>query len=103
MAGHTQRASTNTLMFITYTAGSTAGPIFFRTHDAPEYVLAIPSMLVLCAGLLRAVLLRIHMTMENRRRDRRYGRMEGLEEKLDAMLMGMHDKRTERTWTSDMS
>lgn len=32
------------------------------------------------------------MIMENKRRDSRFGRLDGLEEKLDGMRLGMHDK-----------
>ncbi|KAF9871730.1 hypothetical protein CkaCkLH20_10664 [Colletotrichum karsti] len=93
IAGHTKRAVANTLLFIMYAAGNIAGPFFFRSEDAPRYVLAIVSIMVcLGIGLLCAVLLRFYMIWENKRRDRLYGRPENLEDRLDGMRMGMHDK-----------
>ncbi|EOO00242.1 putative mfs allantoate transporter protein [Phaeoacremonium minimum UCRPA7] len=93
IAGHTKRATTNTLLFIMFAAANIAGPFLFRSQDAPKYVLAITTILVFfCAALLSAILLRIYMIMENKRRDSRFGRLDGLEEKLDGMRLGMHDK-----------
>ncbi|RFU24128.1 hypothetical protein B7463_g12209, partial [Scytalidium lignicola] len=93
VAGHTKRATTNALLFVFYAAGNIAGPFYFRTQDAPEYVLAITVILVfycVCIGL--AVGLRIYMISVNRSRDRRYGKVETMEEKLEGMRFGMHDK-----------
>ncbi|KAL3420353.1 allantoate permease [Phlyctema vagabunda] len=93
VAGHTKRAFTNTMLFIIFAAGNIAGPFFFRTEDAPKYVLAITIILVcFCVALLCAVALRFYMVRENARRDRVYGVAESLEEKRDGMRLGMHDK-----------
>ncbi|KAJ9134024.1 MFS general substrate transporter [Pleurostoma richardsiae] len=93
VAGHTKRAFTNTLLFIIFAAGNIAGPFLFRSQDAPKYVLAITTILVFfCAALISAVLLRFYMIVQNKRRDSRFGRLEGLEERLDGMRLGMHDK-----------
>jgi len=43
-----------------------------------------------CIGL--AVTLRIYMITVNRSRDRKYGKVETTEEKLEGMRFGMHDK-----------
>ena len=76
-----------------FAASNIAGPFLFRNEDAPKYVLAITTILVFfCAALLAAILLRIYMIMENKRRDSRFGRLDGLEDKLDGMRLGMHDK-----------
>lgn len=93
IAGHTKRAFTNTLMLILFATGNIAGPFFFRSQDAPRYVLAIASILVFfCASLLCAVVLRFYMLWENKRRDRVYGAVETTEAKVDGMRTGMHDK-----------
>jgi MFS transporter, ACS family, allantoate permease len=39
-----------------------------------------------------AILLRVYMIVENKRRDRQFGALEITEEKLDGMRLGMHDK-----------
>ncbi|KAH9890325.1 MFS general substrate transporter [Xylariomycetidae sp. FL2044] len=93
IAGHTKRAVTNTLLFILFAAGNIAGPFFFRDEDAPRYVLAITSILVFFViTLLSAIGLRIVMILENRRRDHKYGKVEAVEQKVEGMRLGMHDK-----------
>jgi len=81
------------MLFIIFAAGNIAGPFFFRSEDAPKYVLAITVILVcLCVALLCAVVLRLYMIWENARRDRQFGALETTEDKLDGMRLGMHDK-----------
>ncbi|KAF4125412.1 MFS family permease [Geosmithia morbida] len=93
IAGHTKRATTNTLMLIIFSTGNIAGPFFFRERDAPKYVLAISVIMVcLCAALFCALALRMYMMWENRRRDRLYGTTEDVEDCSDGMNLGMHDK-----------
>lgn len=48
IAGHTKRAVTNAILLIFFAAGNIAGPFFFRSQDAPKYVLAITIILVCC-------------------------------------------------------
>ncbi|KAF4785018.1 allantoate permease [Colletotrichum scovillei] len=93
VAGHTKRAFTNTMLLMVFAAGNIAGPFFFRSQDAPKYVLAIAVILVcFCAALLTAIILRLYMAWQNRRRDSKYGNADGVEEKVDGMRLGMHDK-----------
>ncbi|TPX07685.1 uncharacterized protein E0L32_010581 [Thyridium curvatum] len=93
VAGHTKRAVTNTMLLVIFGAANIAGPFLFRDQDAPKYVLAITTILVFfCIALLSGILLRVYMVVENKRRDRRYGPVDNLEEKLDGMRLGMHDK-----------
>ncbi|KAK1474831.1 hypothetical protein CCUS01_05457 [Colletotrichum cuscutae] len=93
VAGHTKRASTNTMLLMVFAAGNIAAPFFFRSQDAPKYVLAIAVVLVcFCAALLTAIVLRLYMAWQNRRRDSKYGNVDGVEEKVDGMRLGMHDK-----------
>ncbi|KAH8885747.1 MFS general substrate transporter [Thozetella sp. PMI_491] len=93
IAGHTKRAVTNTLLFILFAVGNIAGPFFFRDQDAPKYTLAITSILIFfIITLFSGVGLRIVMILENRRRDREYGKLENLEQKAEGIRLGMHDK-----------
>lgn len=81
------------MMLIIFAAGNIAGPFFFRSGDAPRYVLAIATILVcFCAALLCAAALRFYMDWENRRRDRVYGVLETADDRMDGMRLGMHDK-----------
>jgi ACS family allantoate permease-like MFS transporter len=93
IAGHTKRAATQTMLFQVFAVGNIAGPFFFRTQDAPEYVPAITiSLVCFCVALLCAAALRIYMAVENRRRDRMFGKLQTTEEKIEGMCLGMHDK-----------
>ncbi|KAJ0338664.1 hypothetical protein COL922a_005373 [Colletotrichum nupharicola] len=92
IAGHTKRAFTNTLLLMVFAAVNIAGPFFFRSQDGPKYVLAIAIILVcFCAALLTAVVLRLYMTWENKRRDKKYGGVDGAQH-VDGVRLGMHDK-----------
>jgi hypothetical protein len=80
-------------MLIIFAAANIAGPFFFRSQDAPRYVLAIATILVcFCAALLCALALRFLMVRENTRRDRIYGQLESTQDRVDGMRVGMHDK-----------
>ena len=93
VAGHTKRAGTNAMLFIVFAAGNIAGPFFFRSQDAPHYVLAITVILVcFCVALLCAVALRLYMVAVNKKRDAQFGIRQNREEKVDGMMLGMHDK-----------
>ncbi|KAF9738893.1 hypothetical protein PMIN06_010363 [Paraphaeosphaeria minitans] len=93
IAGHTKRAFTNAIMLIIFAAGNIAGPFFFRSQDAPRYVLAITTILVcFCLALFCALALRFYMIWENRRRDRVFGVLETVDDQVDGMRLGMHDK-----------
>jgi ACS family allantoate permease-like MFS transporter len=93
IAGHTKRAFTNALMLIIFAAGNIAGPFFFRAQDSPRYVLAITTILVcFCLALICALALRLYMMWENRRRDRVFGVLGTVNDQVDGMRLGMHDK-----------
>lgn len=81
------------MLFILFAVGNIAGPFFFRAEDAPRYTLAITSILVFFViTLFSGIGLRVVMSLENRRRDRKYGKLENLEQKMDGIRLGMHDK-----------
>lgn len=81
------------MLFIIFAAANIGGPFFFRSQDAPKYVLAITIILVcFCAALLCGFALRFYMILENRKRDRAFGQLQTVEEKIEGMRFGMHDK-----------
>ena len=81
------------MLLMIFAAGNIAGPFFFRSEDAPGYVLAIAAILVcFCLALLSAVALRFYMVRENKKRDRVYGVVDTSEAMIDGMRTGMHDK-----------
>jgi ACS family allantoate permease-like MFS transporter len=93
IAGHTKRAATQTMLFQVFAVGNIAGQFFFRTQDAPKYVPAITiSLVCFCVALFCAATLRVYMAVENRRRDRVFGKLQTAEEKIEGMRLGMHDK-----------
>lgn len=76
-----------------YAVGNIAGPFFFRSEDAPQYVLAITSILVfLGIALVCAIALRVLFIIENKRRDTIYGTVGSLGDEAEGVRMGMHDK-----------
>ncbi len=81
------------MLFMIFAAANIGGPFFFKSEDAPRYVLAITIILVcFCAALLCGIALRVYMIIENRKRDREFGKLETVEDRLDGMRLGMHDK-----------
>ncbi|KAF2446695.1 hypothetical protein P171DRAFT_519071 [Karstenula rhodostoma CBS 690.94] len=88
VAGHTKRAFTNALMLIIFAAGNIAGPFFFRTQDAPHYVLAITTIPVCFSlALFCALGLRLYMIWENRRRERVFGLLQTVNDQVDGMRL----------------
>lgn len=69
--GHTKKVTVNAIMLVGYCVGNIIGPQTFRADDAPEYVPAKVSMVVLFAVAvgLNTVLLFVNLA-ENKRRDR---------------------------------
>ncbi|RAL15950.1 MFS general substrate transporter [Aspergillus homomorphus CBS 101889] len=70
IAGHTKKVVTNAMIFLGVCAGNIAGPFFYKSEQAPRYVLGIWSMIV--SNLIEialVVFLRIMLAWENRRRD----------------------------------
>lgn len=45
-AGHTKKVVTNAVLFLGYCTGNIAGPFFYKTSQAPTYMLGIWSMIV---------------------------------------------------------
>jgi hypothetical protein len=45
-AGHTKKVVTNAVLFLGYCTGNIAGPFFYKTAQAPTYMLGIWSMIV---------------------------------------------------------
>jgi len=90
-AGHTKKVVTNAVLFLGYCTGNIAGPFFYKTAQAPTYMLGIWSMIV--SHLLEVVIIisfYILMKAENKRRDKIQSAQEGgLEGRdLDATAFG---------------
>lgn len=80
--GHTKKATVNAILLVGYCIGNIIGPQTFRAKDAPEYVPAKVTIVVLnffAAGL--TVLLLLVNVLENKRRDRQ-GTVEPTQEEL---------------------
>lgn len=81
------------MLFMVFAAANIRDPFFFKAEDAPRYVLAITVILVcFCAAFFCAIALRVYIILQNRARDRRYGKLETAKDKLEGMRLGMHDK-----------
>lgn len=70
-AGHTKKVTVNAILLIGYCVGNIIGPQTFRAKDAPMYVPAKVSMVVLfCVAMgLNGILLWVNI-VENRWRDK---------------------------------
>ncbi|KAF2090099.1 allantoin permease [Saccharata proteae CBS 121410] len=70
-AGHTKKVTMNAMLLMSFCLGNIIGPLTFRKTDAPEYVPAkITIVVVCCVAIGFIVLLRLYYGWENGRRDR---------------------------------
>ena len=93
-AGHTKKVVQNAVLFLGYCTGNIAGPFFYKTGQAPEYPLGIWSMTT--SHLIEVVVilvLRWHLSRENKRRDRIQGLTAG----------GLEGRDLDATAFSDMT
>lgn len=92
-AGHTKKVTVNAILLIGYCVGNIIGPQTFRAKDAPEYLPAKISMVVLfCLAMaLNAALLWLNVA-ENRRRDK-HGPQATPEELQRVQLLDLTDKQ----------
>lgn len=93
-AGHTKKVLTNGILFLGYCTGNIIGPFFYLDSQSPQYELGIWSMIV--SHLIEAcivLLLRLLLQLENRRRDKVQGAMEG----------GLEGRDLDATAFSDMT
>ncbi|KAK0854711.1 hypothetical protein LTR03_002144 [Friedmanniomyces endolithicus] len=93
-AGHTKKVITNAVLFLGYCTGNIAGPFFYKTSQAPQYPLGIWSMIVShLTEVVIILILRFHLSRENKRRDRIQSQMEG----------GLEGRDLDATAFSDMT
>ncbi|OJJ96084.1 hypothetical protein ASPACDRAFT_1907172 [Aspergillus aculeatus ATCC 16872] len=95
-AGHTKRAFGSALVAGSFSVGNIIGPQTFQARDAPEYRPAkIAVLATQAAAAVMSAVLFAYYKWENRRRDRKYGKVE------DAMVeeakwAGLTDKQNSR-------
>lgn len=95
-AGHTKRAFSSALIAGSFSVGNIIGPQTFQARDAPEYRPAkIAVLATQAAAAVMSVVLFAYYVWENRRRDRRYGKVE--DSMVDeAKWAGLTDKENTR-------
>ncbi|GAB1207847.1 hypothetical protein APSETT445_006582 [Aspergillus pseudonomiae] len=75
-AGFTKKTTVTAVLFIGYCVGNIAGPQLFKKNQAPHYYSAFAAILAcFCIAVLDVALLRAYMVWENKRRDRKQGRV----------------------------
>ncbi|OAA60127.1 Major facilitator superfamily domain, general substrate transporter [Cordyceps fumosorosea ARSEF 2679] len=69
-AGFTKKTTTNAVIFMATCIGNIIGPLLYFGSEAPGYSSGFLS-LIICLGIsfMASILLRLHLTRENRRRD----------------------------------
>ncbi|KAF7590882.1 hypothetical protein BBP40_002296 [Aspergillus hancockii] len=75
-AGFTKKTTVTAVLFIGYCVGNIAGPQLFKNGEAPQYYTAFSAILAcFCIAVVDVVALRVYMVWENKRRDRKQGRV----------------------------
>lgn len=83
-AGQTKKSVAFSLVTIGYAAGNLIGPQTFISNDAPKYTRGVIAMLVsYCASMALLVLYYINVYVENKRRDKKYGKPEELRDVVE--------------------
>ncbi|KAI9738276.1 MAG: hypothetical protein M1834_008774 [Cirrosporium novae-zelandiae] len=94
IAGHTKRSIANGLWFAIYAGGNVAGASIFFSWEAPRYFSAIVGLCICYGAVIAiAIILRLYLQWENRRRDKRFGVVERTADGADeeAMRNGFKD------------
>lgn len=88
-AGQTKKAVTFAIVNIGYAAGNLIGPQTFRAKQAPQYTGGVVAMMVcFCASILIALTYLGVSVVQNRSRDRAYGKPERVQEGTGEGLVG---------------
>ncbi|RJE26627.1 Major Facilitator Superfamily [Aspergillus sclerotialis] len=74
IAGFTKKSTVAPLIFVGYCVGNLVGPQFFISKEAPNYYTAYTTILICFAiTIFMAVIFRVYLDWENRRRNRAQG------------------------------
>lgn len=96
-AGQTKKSVAYSLVTIGYAVGALIGPQTFRSNQAPKYTGGVITMLVCyCVSIILLLAYWFVAAMENKRRDRRYGRSESLQDSaVEVAFVDFTDKEQE--------
>ncbi|GME85690.1 unnamed protein product [Ambrosiozyma monospora] len=91
VAGQTKRTITNGMWFAFYAAGNIIGANIFYTNEAPKYKSGIIGLLTsYCGVMFLTIFYGIGLIWQNKRRDAKYGKVEG-EAEEEAIINGFKD------------
>ncbi|KAK7710882.1 hypothetical protein SLS63_012845 [Diaporthe eres] len=94
-AGQTKKSIAFSLVTIGYAAGNLIGPQTFISKDAPKYTSGVIAMLVsYCASIALLLLYFVNVYLENKRRDKKYGKPEELRDVVEGFA-DVTDKKQE--------
>lgn len=83
-AGQTKKSVAFSLVTIGYAAGNLIGPQTFISSDAPKYTRGVIAMLIsYCAAMALLMLYFVNVYIENKRRDKKYGKPEELRDVVE--------------------
>lgn len=98
-AGQTKKAVTFAIVNIGYSVGNLIGPQTFRANQAPQYTGGVIAMMCCyCACILLALTYLAVATLENRRRDRAFGKPEGVREGTGEGLIDLTDREQKESF-----
>lgn len=94
VSGHTKRTFTNACVLIAFAVANIIGPFCFKSSDAPLYTHALATLLgCFAACIVLGLLLGLVIIRENRRRDKKYGKPEEVDDiRLQGIIEGLKDK-----------
>lgn len=94
ISGHTKRTFTNAIVLIFFAVANIIGPFCFKASDAPMYTNALATIMgCFAACVVLAILLGVYCQVENKRRDKKYGKPEEIQDiKLQGIIDGLKDK-----------
>ena len=90
-AGHTKRSFVNGSVLLAFAAGNIAGPFIFPSGQS-NYARALAIIMIFfCIQFVLAWVIRGYMVWDNRKRDKKYGKVDRRAE-TDGAVMGLMDK-----------
>lgn len=99
-AGQTKKSIAFSLVTIGYAAGNLIGPQTFISKDAPRYTSGVIAMLVsYCVSIALLLSYFLNVYVENKRRDKKYGKPEELRDVVDGFADATDKKQEEFRYT----